>query len=117
VVPLAYLAGYLVLSWYVQSCILLQCVAVCCSVLQLVTLTPSGLIGLSCGISRSFIVLTELYFVAVCCSVLQCVAVCCSVLQLVTLTSCGLIGLSCGISRSFIVCTELHFVAACCSVL
>jgi len=37
-----------------RSNVLLQCVAVCCSVLQCV---------------------------AVCCSVLQCVAVCCSVLQ------------------------------------
>jgi len=42
----------------------LQCVAVCCSVLHKVT--------------------GELPHVAVCCSVLQCVAVCCSVLHKVT---------------------------------
>jgi len=40
---------------------MVQCVAVCCSVLQ---------------------------YVAVCCSVLQCVAVCCSVLQCVAVLQC-----------------------------
>jgi len=44
----------------------LQCVAVCCSVLQcvIVNLVTSKIDMLQC--------------VAVCCSVLQCVAVCCS---------------------------------------
>ena len=47
---------------------MLQCVAVCGSVLQ------SGA-SLTCAFLKST--------VAVCCSVLQCVAVCCSVLQCV----------------------------------
>ena len=47
---------YSVLQCVAVCCSVLQCVAVCCSVLQCVT---------------------------VCCSVLQCVAVCCSVLQCV----------------------------------
>ena len=53
---------------FLQFCvnlILVFCVAVCCSVLQCVT------------------VLCTSHFVLLCCSVLQCVAVCCSVLQCV----------------------------------
>jgi len=46
----------------------LECVGVCCSVLQRV--------AMCCSV---------LQFVAVCCSVLQCVALCCSVLQRVAL--------------------------------
>jgi len=52
----------------------LQCVAVCCSVLQCLNSQVKearGPVVLQC--------------VAVCCSVLQCVAVCCSVLQRVAL--------------------------------
>jgi len=45
----------------------LECVAVCCSVLLCVVKFDSFCSVLQC--------------VAVCCSVLQCVAVCCSVLQ------------------------------------
>jgi len=47
----------------VAECCKVQCVAVCCSVLQ-------------CGA-----VCIVLQYVAVCCSMLQCVAVCCSVLR------------------------------------
>jgi len=56
----------------------LQCVAVCCSVLHCVAvgyLKESSLMGYNaacCSVLQS---------VAVCCGVLQCVAVCCSVLQ------------------------------------
>jgi len=53
----------------------LQCVAVCCSVLQ-------GGIKLA-HYSRNSIAVHVAMYVAVCCSVLQCVAVCCSVLQCV----------------------------------
>jgi len=48
----------------------LQCVAVCCSVLQCVA-------GVSVCCQRCFVRIMQ--YVAVCCSVLQCVAVCCSV--------------------------------------
>jgi len=48
----------------------LQCGAVCCSVLQY-DLAPN----------LSIVCCSVLQCVAVCCSVLQCVAVCCSVLQ------------------------------------
>ena len=57
-------------------CSVLQCVAVCCSVMQK-----------SAHDTRHSLKLTSLQFalqcVAVCCSVLQCVSVCCSVLQCV----------------------------------
>ena len=49
----------------------MQCVAVCCSVLQCDAIVYDAFSG----------VLTFEKCVAVCCSVLQCVAVCCSVLQ------------------------------------
>jgi len=49
----------------------LQCVAVCCSVLQVSEVL--------CGSRYHFI------FWVVCCGVLQCVAVCCSVLQCVVM--------------------------------
>jgi len=54
----------------------LQCVAVCCSVLQRVAVRCSNGYTVCCSV---------LQCVAVCCSVLQYVAVCCSVLQRVAL--------------------------------
>ena len=52
---------------------LLQCVAVCCSVLQYV-------VAVCCSVLQCVAVCSSvLQRVAVCCSVLQCVAVCCSV--------------------------------------
>ena len=58
---------------------MLQCAAVCCSVLQCVAVCCSVLqcVAVCCSV---------LQCVAVCCSVLQCVAVCCSVLQCVCST-------------------------------
>ena len=56
----------MVLQCVAVCCSVLQCVAVCCSVLQCVAVCCSAL-----------------HCVAVCCSVLQCVAVCCTVLQCV----------------------------------
>jgi len=80
---------------------MLQCVAVCCSVLQCVAaplvkaLTTVHVFArlpvVCCGVLQR---------VAVCCSVLQCVAVCYSVLQCVA-----------------VCCSVLQCVAACCSVL
>ena len=66
-----------------RSCTLLwtsvlQCVAVCCSVLQYV-LSHIIIISNTVAQLHTFVDLS----VAVCCSVLQCVAVCCSVLQYV----------------------------------
>jgi len=56
---------------------LVQCVAVCCSVLQCVAHHYTVLIARSKGL------LKLVQCVAVCCSVLQCVAVCCSVLHII----------------------------------
>jgi len=52
---------------------MLQCVAVCCSVLHMYECIYSV-----------HITDTDIHFSDMCCSVLQCVAVCCSVLQCVT---------------------------------
>jgi len=78
------------------SAFMLQCVAVCCSVLQcghvssacchvyiFTPHTPSYLMCVGVKVCCSV-----LQCVAVCCSVLQCVAVCCSVLQCVAVWSC-----------------------------
>ena len=71
---------------------MLQCVAVCCSVLHGLAFHETGLaLAVRCS---------ELQRVAVCCSELQCVAVCCSVLQ-----------------RVAVCCSVLQCVAVCCSVL
>jgi len=51
----------------------LQCVTLCCSVLQFAQTVPYVQCNAVCCIA--------LQCVAVCCNVLQCVAVCCSVLQ------------------------------------
>ena len=84
---------------------MLQCVAVCCCVLQYVV------------VSRTCYTLTVLQCVArvvVCCSVLQCVAV--------FRTSCTLIMLQCVaeccsvLQYVAVCCSVLHCVAACCSV-
>jgi len=67
----------------------LQCVAVCCSVLQYVAVCCVAVCDkrtkfhLRFITERSLIRYSVLQCVAVCCSVLQCVAVCCSVLQCV----------------------------------
>jgi len=58
---------------------MLQCVAVCCSVLQCVAL---GALGKARVLSGRCVAVV-LQCVAVCCSVLQCVVVCCRVLQCV----------------------------------
>jgi len=57
--------------------VLLQCVAVCCSVLQCVAVWLE--VDLMC--LPSFLIQSDLCIVYFYCSVLQCVAVCCSMLQ------------------------------------
>ena len=63
----------------------MQCVAVCCSVLQCVAVNYRMcdlLIGAKRGSMKiALMFCSVLKFVVVSCSVLQCVAVCCSVLQ------------------------------------
>ena len=81
----------------------MQCVAVCCSVLQRVAVCCSSLqcVAVCCS---------ALHCIAVCCSVLQCVAVCCSVLQCVAVC--------CSVLQCVAVhCSVLQCAAVCCSVL
>jgi len=78
----------------------LQCVAACCSVLQLNLWRihvphPADTGAVCCGV---------LQCVAVCCSVLQCVAVCCSVLWQYPVSS-------------IVCCSVLQCFAVCCGVL
>jgi len=69
--------------------VLLQSVAVCCSVLQRVvsassigySLSASDVILFSCVLQCAQVCRSVMQCAAVCCSVLQCAAVCCSVLQ------------------------------------
>jgi len=107
-------------------CSVLQCIAVCMSVLQRVILLQA----------QETYKQGNYWHVAVCCSVLQCVAVCCSVLRHVALCcnalqcvavcylSCGRRGVN--TSKPFatpnifarsLCCSVLQCVAVCCSVL
>jgi len=61
-------------TWSAVCCSVVQCVAVCCSVLYTYGMQARG--------TKQY-ELHAVQCVAVCCSVLQCVAVCCSVLQCV----------------------------------
>ena len=69
----------------------MNCVAVCCSMLQYVAVCCS-----------------MLQYVAVCCSMLQHVAVCCSMLQYVA-ACCSML------QHVAVCCSMLQYVAACCS--
>ena len=83
---------------------MLQCVAVCCSVLQCVRDTHSSpTVRISDADTQT---------VAVCCSVLQCVAVCCSVCE--TPLKSNSAHKRC---RHADCCSVLQCVAVCCSVL
>ena len=87
----------------------LQCVAVCCSVLQCVVVPVGGN--------------SHVAWVAVFCSVLQCVAVCCRVLQCVVVPVGGnshvaCVAVCCRVLQCVTVCCRvLQSVAVCCSVL
>jgi len=76
-----------------SSSIRIQCVAVCCSVLQRAVVCCNVLLWCSNASVR-------IQHCATCCSVLQCVAVCCSVLQCVA-----------------VCCSELQLVVVCCNAL
>ena len=82
---------------------MLQCVAVCCSVLQCVAKVMTCM---------EFF---HVYIRAVCCSVLQCVAVCCSVLKCVAVCCKG--NDTHGVSSYIHTHCVLQCVAGCCSVL
>jgi len=71
----------------------LQCVAVCCRVLQ-------GDAGWCSVMQRDAVCLSVLHYVALCCAVLHCAALCCTVLRCFALC-----------------CTVLHCVALCYTVL
>jgi len=87
----------------------MQCVAVCCSVLQ----CALQCVAVCCNVLQCVAVCCSvLQCVAVCCSVRQCVAVCCSVLQRVGQNACvvlhhsfirimGLIHI-CDVTRSYL---------------
>jgi len=93
----------------------LQCVAVCCSVLQRVAVRVAGILALT---TRGQV---HMLCVAVCCNVLQSVAVCCSLSQSVAVC-CSL--LQCVLQRHrrsshmyTYMCCVLQSVAVCCSLL
>ena len=69
---------------------MLQCVAVCCSVLLFVAVPYALLAGLVLLPITFPLAWWRFEHVAVCCSALQCVAVCCSVLQCVAVSVTGL---------------------------
>jgi len=84
-----------VLQCVAVCCSVLQCVAVCCSVCCSVLQCVLQCVAVYCGVLQC-VVVTSLKEAAIrrvylccnmCCSVLQCVAVCCSVLQCVAVTS------------------------------
>jgi len=70
--------------WYHEGYSVLQCVTVCCSVLQCVEqcvlVHVRRLLGITCVAVCCSALQCVVACDAVCCSVLQCVAVCCSVL-------------------------------------
>ena len=96
---------------------MLQCVAVCCSVLQS---APHALHYQQCRLEYDQLSCSVLQCVAMCCNVLQCVTVCCRVLQCVTsshardaraATPPRIYAVCCGVCYSV-----LHCVAVCCGV-
>ena len=89
---------------------MLQCVAVCCSVLQRVALNILSTITGAHAVENACIV---------CCSVLQCVAVCCSVLQCVAVccSACTITGAHTIENAYMMCCSVMQCVAVCCSVL
>ena len=95
---------------------MLQCVAVCCSVLQCVVLfssccsdSISAVIGSVCVTLQSIVecssVLHYVVVVAVCCSVLQSIAVCCSVMQCAAVR--------CSVLQSIAVYDLCHWICMC----
>ena len=96
---------------------MLQCVAVCCSVLQyvIVFLPFFAVRGLVSSAKGFTLCCSVLQCGAACCSVLQCVAVCCGVLWLLLFpTFAGFAWLDLFGGRC---CSLLQCVVVCCSVL
>jgi len=101
--------------------VVLQYVAVCCSVLQ--RIAACVVCVLQCALQR-LLVANRTHYLS-CCSMLQCVAVCCSVLQ--RIAACVVCVLQCALQRRALLvanrthylscCIMLHCVAVCCSVL
>jgi len=93
----------------------MQCVAVCCSVLQCVAVRWS--FGTVTTVTSIFLwACSVLQCVAVCCRLLQCVAVCCSELHCVAV--CWSVGTANTMNTIFLwVCNMLQGVAAYCNVL
>jgi len=108
-------------AWYSE----LQCVAVCCSVLQTAIKRFPEVWEKTIAIHLDWRCITmELRYssvlqrVAACCSVLQCIAVCCSVLPCVAVCCSVLqcVAVYCS-ARQCECCSVLQCVAMCCSVL
>jgi len=78
---------YLLRSLVGTRSIVFQCVAVCCSVLQCIAMCCSTCSGVKSTKDR--MCCSMLQYIVVCCSVLQCVAVCCSVLQYLLRSQCN----------------------------
>ena len=89
-----------VLQCVAVFCSVLQCVAVCCNVLQCVAVLQLTCVRACVSCTGIHVLQCVAQCVAVWCSVLQCAAVCCSVLQ-----------------RAVAFCSVLKCVAVCCSVL
>jgi len=93
-----------------MCCIVLQCVAVCCRMINECTfrenlstlsiLCVDSVLQQHCTLTVFAVCCSVLQRVAMCCSVLQCVAACCNVLHCVA-----------------VCCSVLQRVAACCSML
>jgi len=103
----------------------LQCVAVCCSVLQCGASEAARAnasdvlqrIVVFCSVVYPQMLLTLLQCAAVCCSVLQCNVVCCSVLQYVAVSCSVLCPRRLVVPTREVRCSVLQCVTACCSVL
>jgi len=60
----------------------LQCVAVCCTIYELIACcSVLNCVAVCCSVSQCVVVCCTIYELIACCSVLKCVAVCCSVLH------------------------------------
>jgi len=104
---------------------MLQCAAVCCSVLQCSIVIDVSMVRLQNTTAiRECQVVKYIPVMNVCCSVLQCVAVCCSVLQCSNVTDIPVMIFkdTTGICERYILCLTtgrcgcLHCAVVCCNV-
>jgi len=89
---------------YIAFRLVLQCVVLCCSVLQIVCCSVLQCVAACCGV---------LQCVAVCCSVLQCVAVYCIVLQCVAVCCRSCVAVCCRVLQC-VADRVVQCVAVCC---